>query len=173
MTAGVDNEGLPALIERRYSPATEVFTQTPWQRAKANFITGPYMSTPRGGVMSSFDCHLSASKFWESPVKGCFRRRARKRLASLAFVGACVLAAGFSTRAQAQFQGTLPDNGEFLRESCRVPQDRPTAREGNRAGGHRGSGQDHILLLHRRQSRARNPRNRLHVSWLGSGSVLG
>jgi len=54
--------------------------------------------------MSSFKYLSTVSKPWESPVMGCFRRWARTRLANAVLVGACVLAAGISTQAQAQLQ---------------------------------------------------------------------
>jgi hypothetical protein len=55
--------------------------------------------------MRSFNYLHRAAKPSESPATGCFRRLIRKRLASLLLVGAWVLRAGFSTPAQAQFQG--------------------------------------------------------------------
>ena len=55
--------------------------------------------------MSSFNYLYRATKPSESRATSCFRRLTRKRLASVVLVGACVLTAGFSTRAQAQFQG--------------------------------------------------------------------
>ncbi len=55
--------------------------------------------------MNNFNYLYSVTKPLENAATGCFRRLIWKRLATSVLVGACVLVAGFSTRAQAQFQG--------------------------------------------------------------------
>ena len=123
--------------------------------------------------MNNFNYLYSATKPLENAATGCFRRLIWKRLATSVLVGACVLVAGFSTRAQAQFQGLFRiTDGSFANHIEYHTIDLPPGKELVLADIG-GSGQDHLLLLHRRQSLARERRVRLHVSRPGSGSVLG
>jgi len=61
--------------------------------------------------MSCFNCLFRASMPWGRPVKGCVRRLARKRLASVLLVWAGVLSVGISIRAQAQNQSLFRITG--------------------------------------------------------------